>query len=204
VSTPPAWRRAAFVPVLACGALMLVAAPLLATADQLLTSLAQGAHLDAVLSHLTPPLARASAGLLHLLGLQAGAAGPDVMLHAGTDYTPPIEVTWNCIGWQSLVVLGVSLTVGLRGEPSRRLRIGLVAAGVAGTVLVNLVRIAAVCVVTAHLGWSAGVAVHDDGGALLVIAWLCLFWWLAYRVLSDGPAAASRGRRGNPGRTAPG
>ncbi len=198
------WRRAALLPVLAGGALLLVAVPLLATADQLLTSLAQGSHLDAALSHLTAPLARVSAGLLHAAGLGAVAAGPDVLLPAGSTYAPPVEVTWNCIGWQSLVVLGISLAVGLRGEPSRVRRLAVIGLGVAGTVVVNAVRIAVVCEVSAHWGYAAAVGVHDDGGALLVVAWLVLFWAGASRLLSEGGGAASRDRRGSRARTARG
>jgi exosortase/archaeosortase family protein len=200
--TPLVWRRAAFVPVLAGGALLLVTVPLLASGDQLLASIAQGTHLDAVLSHVTAPLARVTAGLLHLLGVHATAAGSDVLLQSGDTYVPPIDVTWNCIGWQSLVILGISLAVGLRGHPSRGVRIAVIVAGVMGTVLVNLVRIAAVCLVTSRYGYAAGVGVHDNGGAVLVVVWLCVFWWFAYRVTGDPGAVASRARRGSPSRTA--
>src|SRR3972149_1315339 len=43
----------------------------------------------------------------------------------GVEYTPfkdgmlvnglPLKMTWNCLGWQSLLLFGLSLVMGLRG-----------------------------------------------------------------------------------------
>jgi exosortase/archaeosortase family protein len=184
----------AFVPVLAGAAVMLMTVPLLITGDQLLTSIAQGLHVDDALGWLTPGIARLTAAMLGLFGVHAATSGADVLPQIGDTYSPAVAVSWNCLGWQSLVLAALSLTVGLRGERSWAVRAGLVFAALVGTVLVNVLRIAVVCVLAARWGYSTALLFHDYGGAVLVIAWLCLFWAVAYGwVLDPGDGDDSPG-----------
>ena len=91
-------------------------------------------------------------------------------------------ISWNCIGWQSLVLLGVSFVSGLRGRHPLEARVQVVVIGVAGTMLLNLLRVAAVA---AHRrprrGQTPAVLFHDYGGTLLVIGWLFAFWMFVQR-----------------------
>src|SRR6266581_878717 len=121
-------------------------------------------------------------GLLQLLGIHAAAAGSQIIVW-GPSGPANLFISWNCIGWQSLVLLAVSLTVGLRGESSRESSLQVIVVGLAGTVLVNLLRVAAVCLVAAAAGRDAAVFFHDYAGTLITIAWLFAFWAAAQRWL---------------------
>jgi exosortase/archaeosortase family protein len=98
-------------------------------------------------------------------------------------------ISWNCIGWQSLILLGVSFFTGLRGHQPLESRAQVVLIGVAGTMLLNLLRVAAVAALAATWGQTAAVLFHDYGGTILVIGWLFAFWAFANRWIL-GPGAS--------------
>jgi exosortase/archaeosortase family protein len=103
-------------------------------------------------------------------------------------------ISWNCIGWQSLVLLALSLVAGLRGG-TRESAVQVVAIGVLGTVLVNVLRVTAVCVVAAVAGRWPAVVFHDYAGTLITIGWLFAFWaavqrWLLVDRLGPGDQVA--------------
>jgi exosortase/archaeosortase family protein len=99
-------------------------------------------------------------------------------------------ISWNCIGWQSLVLLGVSFMSGLRGRHPIEARIQLVVIGVAGTMLLNLLRVAVVAGIAATVGVTPAVLFHDYGGTILVVAFLFGFWIFAQRwILGPDPSA---------------
>jgi exosortase/archaeosortase family protein len=101
-----------------------------------------------------------------------------------------LYISWNCIGWQSLVLLGVSFLSGLRGSHPIEARVQVIVIGVAGTMLLNLLRVAAVAAIAATIGVTPAVLFHDYGGTLLVIGFLFGFWifvqrWILGSVPSD-------------------
>ncbi len=77
---------------------------------------------------------------------------------------------------QSLVLLGLSCLVGLRGAFSRQARAQVLLIGVLGTVLVNLLRMTVVSLVAADFGFWPAVLVHDYECTLIIVAWLFGFW----------------------------
>jgi exosortase/archaeosortase family protein len=94
------------------------------------------------------------------------------------------------VGWQSLILLGLSLMVGLRGPMPLSTRFEVIALGVLGTVLVNIARITLVCLLAALAGYLPAVLFHDYGGTLLLVGWLFAFWMIAYRWFVPAPALA--------------
>jgi exosortase/archaeosortase family protein len=98
-------------------------------------------------------------------------------------------ISWNCIGWQSLVLLGVSLITGLRGRHPIEARAQVIVIGLAGTMLLNLLRVAAVAAIAATIGVTPAILFHDYGGTVLVISYLFLFWMFAHRwILASAPS----------------
>jgi exosortase/archaeosortase family protein len=91
-----------------------------------------------------------------------------------------VYISWNCIGWQSLVLFAITLLTGLGGHYTRESKILCVVAGIEGTILLNLLRIASVILVAIYAGYLPAVLFHDYGGTLLVVLWLVLFWQLAF------------------------
>jgi exosortase/archaeosortase family protein len=69
-----------------------------------------------------------------------------------------------------------ALLPGLRDGPPLEARVQIVFMGVAGTMLLNLMRIAAVAAVAATWQQIPAVLFHDYGGTILVVAWWFAFW----------------------------
>jgi len=170
---------------LACGLLMLL--PLVTTFNELLTSWAMQLGAGNPLQAIVPVEARMVVGLLGLVGIHAAASGSYMVVWDGAGAMHTLFISWNCIGWQSLVLLGVSLVTGLRGRHPVEARVQVIVIGVAGTMLLNLLRVAAVAAIAATIGVTPAILFHDYGGTLLVITYLFLFWMFAQRWILAAP-----------------
>jgi len=172
---------------LACGFLMLL--PLVTTFDDLLTTWAMRLGANSPLQEIVPIEARMVVGLLGLVGIHAAASGSYLVVWDGAGAMHALFISWNCIGWQSLVLLGVSLMTGLRGRQPIEARVQVIVIGVAGTMLLNLLRVAAVAAIAATIGVTPAILFHDYGGTILVITYLFVFWIFAQRwILAAGPS----------------
>ncbi len=89
-------------------------------------------------------------------------------------------MTWNCIGWQSLLLLLVTLIVGLRGNYTLWSKIETVLIGLLGTFLVNLARLTLIVIILAYSRPLFAVVYHDYLAAIVTILWLFAFWWFSY------------------------
>jgi exosortase/archaeosortase family protein len=172
---------------LLCGSLMLL--PLVTTFDDLLTAWAMRLGADNPLQTIVPVEARMVVSLLGLGGIHAAASGSHLVVWDGGGAMHTMYISWNCVGWQSLVVLGVSLVSGLRGRHPVEARIQVIVIGIAGTMLLNLFRVAAVAGIAATAGVTPAVLFHDYGGTILLIAFLFAFWIFVQRwVLGPVPS----------------
>jgi exosortase/archaeosortase family protein len=172
---------------LACALLMLL--PLVTTFDDLLTTWALQLGANNPLQAIVPIEARMVVGLLGLAGVHAAVSGNYLVVwdHVGAMHT--LFISWNCIGWQSLVLLGVSLITGLRGRHPIEARAQVIVIGLAGTMLLNLLRVAAVAAIAATIGVTPAILFHDYGGTILVVSYLFLFWMFAHRwILGSAPS----------------
>jgi exosortase/archaeosortase family protein len=171
----------------ACAFLMLL--PLVTTFDDLLTSWALQLGANNPLQGIVPVEARMVVGLLGMVGIHAAASGSHLVVWDGGGTMHTLFISWNCIGWQSLVLLGVSLITGLRGRHPIEARAQVIVIGLAGTMLLNLVRVAAVAAIAATIGVTPAILFHDYGGTVLVISYLFLFWMFAHRwILASAPS----------------
>jgi len=89
-------------------------------------------------------------------------------------------MTWNCLGWQSLLLFLITLIVGLRGNYTRWSKIETVLIGLLGTFLVNLLRLVLIVFLLAYSRPLFAVVYHDYLAAIVTIIWLFGFWWFAY------------------------
>src|ERR1700682_621447 len=170
-----------------CALLMLL--PLVTTFDDLLTTWAMQFGANNPLQAIVPVEARMVVGLVGLVGIHAAASGSHLVVWDGGGAMHTLFISWNCIGWQSLVLLGVSLITGLRGRHPLEARVQVVVIGIAGTMLLNLLRVAAVTGIAATIGVTPAILFHDYGGTLLVISYLFLFWMFAQRwILGSTPS----------------
>lgn len=164
---------------LTCALLMLL--PLVTTFNDLLTTWAMRLGANNPLQEIVPVEARMVVVLVGLAGIHAAASGSHLVVWDGSGVMHTLFISWNCIGWQSLVLFGISLMSGLRGGHSLEARIQVVCIGVASTMLLNLLRVAAVAAIAAVIGVTPAILFHDYGGTLLVIVFLFAFWLFVQR-----------------------
>jgi exosortase/archaeosortase family protein len=172
-----------------CALLMLL--PFVTTFDDLLTSWALAMGANNPLQAIVPIESRMVVGLLGAVGVHAAASGSHLVIWDSAGSMHTLFISWNCIGWQSLILLGISFLSGLRGQQSLEARVQVVLIGIAGTMLLNLMRVAAVAAIAATIGQTPAMLFHDYGGTILVIGWLFGFWifaqrWILVAAPSDG------------------
>jgi len=172
---------------LACALLMVL--PLVTTFDDFLTSWALQLGANNPLQAIVPTEARMVVGLLAVAGIRAVASGSHIVVWDRAGIMHTLLISWNCIGWQSLILLGVSFMSGLRGRHPLEARVQVVIIGVAGTMLLNLLRVAAVGALAATWGQTPATLFHDYGGTVLIIGWLFAFWMFVQRwILPPDPS----------------
>ena len=164
-----------------CALLMLL--PFVTTFDDLLTSWALAMGTNNPLQAIVPVEARMVVGLLGMVGVHAAASGSHLVIWDSAGSMHTLFISWNCIGWQSLILLGLSFMSGLRGRQSLEARIQVVLIGIAGTMLLNLLRVAAVAGIATTIGQTPAILFHDYGGTILVVAWLFAFWTFVQRFI---------------------
>ena len=184
-------RGAVYIGLLAASCGMLLILPFVTTFDEFLTAATKQFGLVHPLLSLAAPEARAVVAILGVLGVHAEAAGGQLYVWDWSGQRQALLISTTCIGWQSLILLGLSCVVGLRGEYSREARAQVLLIGVLGTVLVNLLRMTIVSLVAADFGFWPAVLVHDYGGTLIIVAWLFAFWAFVHRWIL-GPAPSDR------------
>jgi exosortase/archaeosortase family protein len=93
-----------------------------------------------------------------------------------------MSMTWNCIGWQSLLLLTITLLSALR---NRKYTLGskleAITIGLLGTFLVNLSRLVFIVLLFAWLRPIFAVVYHDYLAAIVTVIWLFFFWWFCFR-----------------------
>jgi exosortase/archaeosortase family protein len=183
-----------FAMLLAVAAVMLAILPFVSTFDDLLTAIGMRLGIAAPLQWIVPAEVRVTVVLLGLVGIHAGAAGNQLVVWNSSGAPQTLFISWNCVGWQSLILLGLTLMVGLRGPMTLSTRAQVILLGVLGTVLVNIARITVVCLLAALAGYLPAVLFHDYGGTLLLVAWLFSFWLIAYRWLVPDPTFSLESR----------
>jgi exosortase/archaeosortase family protein len=168
-----------------CALLMLL--PFVTTFNELLTSWALALGANNPLQGIVPIETRMVVGLLGAVGIHAAASGSHLVIWDSAGSMHTLFISWNCIGWQSLILLGVSFLSGLRGQQTVEARVQVVLIGVAGTMLLNLMRVAAVAAIAATFGQTPATIFHDYGGTILVVVWLFAFWIFVQRFILVAP-----------------
>jgi exosortase/archaeosortase family protein len=161
--------------------------PFVTTFDDLLTTWALQLGANNPLQGIVPIEARMVVGLLGVVGIHAAASGSHIVIWDGAGSMHTLFISWNCIGWQSLILLGISFFSGLRGQQTLEARVQVVLIGIVGTMLLNLMRVAAVAAIAATIGQSPAILFHDYGGTILVVAWLFAFWIFVQRWVLVAP-----------------
>ena len=189
--------------LIAVGSIALLILPFFSTFGELLTKAAMAAGFDAWLGQWIAPIeGKLVHGALALIGIPSAYDGS--LLYVGTGAgSLALYISWNCVGWQTVLFLLVSMATGLQGEYTRRSRLEVLALGVIGIAMLNVVRITVVAMVAYFFGQLPAVIVHDYGSVIATVAFLMAFWAFAYNVVlerigSDRDGASPDGEPSSP------
>jgi len=123
---------------IACALLMVL--PLVTTFDDLLTVWALQLGAGNPLQTIVPVEARMVVSVLGIVGVHAAASGSHIVVWDRRGSMHALLISWNCIGWQSLILLAVSFMSGLRRAHPLEARAQIVIIGVAGTMMLSAGR----------------------------------------------------------------
>src|SRR5437879_3989757 len=182
-------RDALNMTLLATSCALLRLLPLVTTFDDFLTTWALQLGVDNPLQSIVPVEARMVVSLLGIAGVHAAASGSHIVVWDGAGAMHTLFISWNCIGWQSLLLIGASFFSVLSGGRAVVCRAQVIVIGVGWTLLLNLLRVAAVSALEATWGHLPALIFHDYGGTILVIVWLFAFWFAVQRWIL-APAAS--------------
>jgi exosortase/archaeosortase family protein len=107
---------------------------------------------------------------------------PDGMMANGVK----IRMSWNCLGWQSLVLFLVSLVFGFKNSAyTLGSKIEAVFIGLVGLFWINIFRISLTVILAAYFMNAFRIVFHDYLAAIVTILYLFAFWWFAFRFVLE-------------------
>lgn len=160
-------------------AAVLLILPFITTFNEFLTSVVMKIKLYRLIQDLIVPYqVKMITVILRLFGMTVYPGLTTVSF--GRAIGQSVEISWNCIGWQSLILLIISLFTGLQGPYRIYSKFQTVVIGFLGTFLVNLIRITLVILITYYFGRLPGMIFHDYFSTIMIIAWLFFFWWFSF------------------------
>jgi len=177
---PPGHFTFQMILMMAAGLLLVL--PFITTFNEFLTKAVIELRLDAILTDwVVPTEVRFIALLLQPFGIQTEVSDTALYLYrSGSTLPIPIHISWNCVGWQSFILFGITLITGLQGHIPRRRKIQVIVVGLLGTFWMNLIRMASVALVAYLFGQIPAVIFHDYGGTLIILVWLVVFWYVLF------------------------
>lgn len=169
-------EKRTFAIIFALLAVFLATLPFLVTFNEILTHMVERFRLYMWVQERIVPIE------VKMVGVLVAPLGIDYLAHQNGMTVNGIYagMTWNCIGWQSLLLLLITLIVGLRGNYTLWSRIETILIGLLGTFLVNLARLVLIVIILAYSRPLFAVVYHDYLAAIVTIIWLFAFWWFAY------------------------
>ncbi len=159
---------------------VLMILPFLTTFNELLTVIFFKTGLYRLIEGLILPFeTRMVVVILQVLGQKAVASASMVSIWREGSWQK-ILISWNCIGWQSSLILVATLLTGLQGNYTRVSKIECLTMGILGTFLVNILRISLIALMVVYVNVIPATVAHDYLSTFILILWLFFFWWFSY------------------------
>ena len=157
--------------------------PFFVTFNEFLTRIVESTSLFRFIERLIVPyemmLVRT---IISFFGVETQLGTVSVIRNGVPAYT---YIAWNCIGWQSLVILLVSLKAGLVGGFTKSSRLETLVFALVGTFLMNLARISAILIILYYFGKGPASFFHNYVSIIITTAWLFGFWYFAYSFILE-------------------
>ena len=158
--------------------LILMVLPFFVTFNEFLTRIVESTSLFRFIEKIVVPyevmLVRT---IISFFGVETQPGTVAVIKDGVNQYT---YIAWNCIGWQSLVILFVSLKGGLVSGFTRASRLEALTFALVGTFLMNLARISAILIILYYFGKQPAAFFHNYVSIVITLLWLLFFWWFSY------------------------
>ena len=182
-------QKATFKKLFAGVAILLAVLPFVVTFSAVLTEVFNnvGAYVW-LQDKIVPFEARIVAVLLrgvNIRGVVTPGASFAMLLERPGQSALPVQLEWNCLGWQSMVLLGLTLATGLKGAWKRFSKVEVIILGVVGTFLINVFRMAFITSLAYYWNNVAAMIIHDYFAAFIALLWLIFFWWFSYSFILE-------------------
>ena len=183
-------QKRLFKNIFIVAAILLSVLPVIVTFSAVLTSLFNKMGWYVWIQDLVVPFeSRLVAVLVKLVGIKGMVTSNQnfsmVLQRPGGELIP-VQLSWNCLGWQSMILLGLTLVTGLRGNHTLLSKVETLIFGVLGTFLSNLFRMAFITSLAYYWNRVAAMIVHDYFASFIALAWMIFFWWFSYSYVLEG------------------
>lgn len=182
-------QKKTFKIIFAATAIILMLLPFAAAGSAFLTTVFDRAGWYAPIERYVVPFeAKLVAASLYPLGIETRVSPPTsefafYMVKGSSAIA--VDLAWNCLGWQSTLLLGASLVAGLRGTFSNISRLECVVFGLFGTLLINVFRMSSIAAGIYYINDIFAHVIHDYVSAFLTLVWLIFFWWFSYSYILE-------------------
>jgi len=182
-------QKQTFKLILAATAIILITLPFLAALNSFLTEFLNRADwYRPIQKYIVPWEAKLVSAALYPLQIKTRVTvGPTqfAFYMIKNNSIMPVDLVWNCLGWQSMLLLIVSLVAGLRDNFTNISRLECVVLGFFGTLLMNIFRMSFIAAGIYYINEIFARIVHDYFAAFLTLIWLLFFWWFSYAYILE-------------------
>jgi exosortase/archaeosortase family protein len=154
--------------------------PFVTTFNEFLTKVVESMNFVSMIQgYVAPFIVRIVAAILLTIRIPAAIDGSHLYLTGG--WLPlRIYINWNCVGWQSFILLAFTFVTGLQGPYKLRSKLMTVLIGLEGTFLINIIRILIPTLLAYRFGYLPAIIFHDYLGTIFTLLWMGVFWNYAF------------------------
>ena len=177
--------------IIMVAAVTFVILPFVTTFNEFLTKVVESLNFVSMIQgYVAPFIVRIVAAILLAIRIPAAIDGSHLYLTGG--WLPlKIYINWNCVGWQSFILLAFTFVTGLQGPYKLRSKLMTVLIGLEGTFLINIIRILIPTLLAYRFGSLTAIIFHDYLGTLFTLLWMGVFWNYAFgNILTKHPTDA--------------
>lgn len=170
-------------------AFTLMVFPVLNSMNELMTQIALNLKGYRIIAQVIVPFeVRWVTAVLRLLGVDAYTTGEYVLIKELGKQGRLVEIIWNCVGWQSLIMFLVTAGVAFQKKFTLVSKVKALLFGLIGTYMINIIRISIVILFFRSFDFRIAIIFHDYGAILTNTGWLFLLWWFCFNFVLEEKA----------------
>ncbi|GHO85224.1 hypothetical protein KSZ_32300 [Dictyobacter formicarum] len=123
--------------------------------------------------------------LLSLFGCSLQIGSTFIQWQTSQGGNEVIYLAWNCVGWQTFILLFITLFSGLSGNHTFLSKMITLGIGIMGTYLINCLRLMLIILVYIWTGRTFGTIFHDYFSNIFTLIWLSFYWWFSYKFVLE-------------------